>query len=97
MPFIREASGRNALFIFSDAQKISDNDIQKYFNSCLNHAFLMYDIFRFINERGKGTVFAAQELAELKENFGPCEEKGDGFYFNLETDELKKMKFIKVL
>ena len=97
MPFAETADEKNALFIFADVTRISDQDLQMKFNSALAHAFLTSDIFRFIGERGNKTVFANEELDYLKESFGAWEEKGDGFYLNLETDRINKVKFIKAL
>ena len=45
--------------------------------------------------RGK-TVFGEMDQKSLKEEYAKCE-LGDGYYYNVEADSLKKAKFIKVL
>jgi len=103
MSVVSTADEHDSLFVFADTQRITDGDTKNIFNSAIEHAFLTYDIFGFLNERGRGSVFdpqqgrGSQEVTELKEEFGPCEDVGDGFYYNLEMDELSKLKFIKIL
>lgn len=94
--FIIDASSENKkLFVFSDVQPIQEGQNQGIFNNWISDAFLLDDIIRFIgNPRGQKSVFGSQDAAELKEQFGKCE-LGDGFYLNLETRELSKLKFIK--
>lgn len=82
------------LFVFSDVQKITDMQIGTIFNNCVDHAFLLYDILRFINDRGQKSVFGTLDAEELKERYGKCE-AGDGFYLNHELEEHTKLKFIK--
>lgn len=94
-PFISNEDMKNRkLFIFSDVQRITDSEMMVCFNNYVDHAFLLDDILRFVNDRGKGSVFGTQDPDELKESFGKCE-LGDGFYLNLERDELVKVKFLK--
>lgn len=94
-PCVSEAVTEKALFIFSDVQRITETTSRLFFNNGIVHAFLLDDIVRFVNDaRGRSSVFSDQDPKELKENFGPCE-RGDGFYFNIERDELSKLKFIK--
>lgn len=82
------------IFIFSDVQRITDAQLSTIFNNCIDHAFLLYDILRFVNDRGQRSVFGSLDPIELKEKYGRCE-MGDGFYFNLELEEHTKLKFIK--
>lgn len=93
---VSNAAANHALFIFSDVQRIVSPEVRTYFNIGINHAFLMDDILRFVNDRGKNSVFGSQDTYELKENFGKCE-LGDGFYFNIDADTLTKLKFVKVI
>lgn len=93
---VSNAAANNALFIFADVQRIVAPEVRTYFNIGINHAFLMDDILRFVNDRGKNSVFGSQDTYELKENFGKCE-LGDGFYFNIDADTLTKLKFVKVI
>lgn len=91
---MNEDSEAGKLFVFSDAQKITDMQMGTIFNNCVDHAFLLYDILRFIKDRGQKSVFGALEEEELKERYGKCE-TGDGFYLNHELEEHTKLKFIK--
>lgn len=94
--FINDANEHNVLFIFSDVQNIVSLEARINFNNSINHAFLLDDIVRFVNDKGANSVFGNQDIQELKEQFGKCE-LGDGFYFNRETDILTKLKFIKII
>ena len=84
----------NTLFIYSDTKQIVSSEVRAYFNERIKHAFLLDDIVRFIDDKGKNSVFADQDRDELKESFGKCE-LGDGFYFDRERDKLTKLKFVK--
>jgi hypothetical protein len=97
-PFINDAKKEKVLFIFSDVPKIVEKDLSKYFNNSISYAFLLDDIVKFIGDKGQNSVFENLDIANLKEQFGPCE-RGDysGFYFDKEADELSKVKFIKKL
>ena len=86
----------NSLFIFSDVQRIASASVRTYFNNEIRHAFLLDDILRFVKDKGQYSVFGTQDHADLKERFGTCE-TGDGFYFNIERDDLTKLKFIKIM
>lgn len=89
-----EKTTAKKLFIFSDVQPIADHQINTVFNNFIDHAFLLYDILRFIHNRGHKSVFGTLDQAELKECYGKCD-TGDGFYLNLELEEHTKLKFIK--
>lgn len=82
------------LFIFSDVQTIDDSMQSTIFANYIEHAFLLCDIVRFINDKGQRSVFGNLDQAELKEKYGKCDQ-GDGFYYNREYDEHTKLKFIK--
>lgn len=93
--FVTEVSEKNRkLVIFSDVQPISEHLSNVVFNNCVSRAFLLDDILRFVQDRGRNSVFASRDIQDLKEQFGPCD-KGDGFSYDRETDALIKMKFIK--
>ena len=97
IPRIASAIGSGVdpmLFVFSDVQRIESREIQTYFNNSIRYAFLLDDIVRFINGRGQNSVFGNQEVSELKERFGPCE-IGDGFFFDIDRDDITKLKFIR--
>ena len=94
-PFVTDPDGAGKrLFIFSDAQRITDRESSTVFNTFPDHAFLLDNILRFINDRGQASVFGSLDRDDLKARFGDCE-RGDGFYFDLERDDLHKVKFIK--
>ena len=96
------------LIIYSDARRIAtgylgtnplssrENSISvENFNSSIKHAFLLNDIVKFITDpKGNKTVFASQDEDSMKELFGPCQ-IGEGFYLNVEADQIQKVKFIK--
>ena len=52
------------------------------------------DIIRFINNKGQKSVFGTQDPSDLRNRFGHCG-IGDAFYFNVEKEELTKLKVIK--
>lgn len=94
-PFIADTDQANPkLFIFSDVPQISDSELNTYFNDFIDHAFLLNDILRFVNDKGRKSVFGRLDPMELKEQFGKCE-LGDGFYMNLEKEDLVKLKLLK--
>lgn len=90
--FIRDAVSHNALFIFSDVQKIIDAEVNMHFNNSISHVFLLDDILQFVSERGQRSVFGDMDRNELKESFGKCE-VGDGYYYDLY--DLSKLKILK--
>ena len=93
-PFIGEDDGTNQrLFVFSDVKRITNPEACACFNNCIDHAFLLDDIRRFVNDRGRQSVFGAQDPQDLKERFGGWG-LGDGFYLDMEKDELRKLKLI---
>lgn len=93
---ITEAIERKFLFIFSDIPSGASVDIRTDLNDVISSAFLLNDIGDFVAETGDKTVFGGMGSAvkELKSEYAKCS-IGDGYYFNVETDELYKLKFIK--
>lgn len=81
-------------FIFSDVQKISDGDQNSYFNNVISTAFLLDNIAEFAGERGQRTIFGNMDVKSLKEDYARCE-RGDGYYYDVEADNLLKLKIIK--
>lgn len=88
------AEDKGYLFIFSDVQKISDMETNTVFNSVIDTAFLLDNIAEFASERGQKTVFGNMDIKALKEDYARCE-KGDGYFYDIEADNLLKAKFIK--
>ena len=88
------AEDQGFLFIFSDVQKISDSEQNSYFNNIVSTAFLLDNIAEFAGERGQKTVFGNMDVKALKEDYARCE-KGDGYFYDVEADNLLKLKFIK--
>lgn len=90
------AEENDFVFIFTDVKKITDAEVNSIFNSTLKTVFLLDNIAEFASERGGKTVFGEMDQKSLKEEYAKCE-LGDGYYYNVEADSLKKTKFIKVL
>lgn len=88
------AEDKGYVFIFSDVQKISEMETNTVFNSILSTAFLLDNIAEFAGERGQRTVFGNMDIKALKEDYARCE-KGDGYFYDIEADNLLKAKFIK--
>jgi len=87
------AEDKRYCFIFSDVQKISDNEQNTFFNNTISTAFLLDNIAEFAGERGQKTVFGNMDVKSLKEDYARCS-LGDGYYYDVEADDLKKLKFI---
>jgi DNA segregation ATPase FtsK/SpoIIIE-like protein len=81
-------------FIFSDVQKISDSEQNSSFNNLVTTAFLLDNIAEFAGERGQKTLFGNMDVKALKEDYAKCE-KGDGYFYDVEADNLLKLKFTK--
>lgn len=83
-------------FIYSDVRKISNNDrdTESSLNNSIAVAFLLDNIAEFVADRGSRSVFGEMDPKELKTEYARCE-LGDGYYYDIEADELKKIKFIK--
>ena len=94
---IASAEEKGYWFIYSDARKINNNDrdTESSLNNSIAIAFLLDNISEFVSDRGNRSVFGEMDAKELKNEFARCE-LGDGYYFDIESDELKKIKIIKV-
>jgi hypothetical protein len=89
---LSEAVGK-WMFIHSDIKNITEIDMRNPFNDSLPVAFLLDNIGEFVGDRGSKTVFGAMDPKELKETYARIE-KGDGYFYDIESDELLKLKFI---
>jgi len=81
------------MFIYSDIKNITEMDMRNPFNDSLSVAFLLDNIGDFVSDRGSKTIFGAMDAKELKETYARIE-KGDGYFYDIESDELLKLKFI---
>lgn len=88
------AEDRGYLFLFSDVQKISEIETNTVFNNIVSTAFLLDNIAEFAGERGQRTVFGSMDIKALKEDYARCE-RGDGYFYDIEADNLLKAKLIK--
>ncbi|MBR1764669.1 MAG: hypothetical protein IJ746_04680 [Ruminococcus sp.] len=91
------AEEKSYWFIYSDVRRISNNDrdTESSLNNSISVAFLLDNIAEFVSDRGSRSVFGEMDPRELKNEYARCE-LGDGYYYDIESDELKKIKFIKV-
>jgi hypothetical protein len=80
-------------FIFSDIKNITEMDMRNPFNDSLSVAFLLDNIGEFVADRGSKTIFGAMDAKELRETYARIE-KGDGYFYDIESDELLKLKFV---
>ncbi len=94
---IATAEEKNYWFIFSDVRKVSNNDrdTESSLNNGIAAAFLLDNIAEFVSDRGSRSVFGEMDPKELKNEYARCE-LGDGYYYDIESDELKKIKIIKI-
>lgn len=88
------AEEREFLFIFSDTQKLSEDEQTSLFNNSISTAFLLDNVAEFAGERGQKTIFGTMDTKALKEDYARCE-LGDGYCYDVEADKLVKLKFIK--
>lgn len=88
------AEEKDLIFIFTDVQKITDQESNNFFNNSLNAIFLLDSIAEFAAERGQKTVFGSMDVKGLREEYARCE-TGDGYFYDIEADKLMKMKFIR--
>lgn len=95
---IAAAEEKNYWFIFSDVRKVSNNDrdTESSLNNSIAAAFLLDNIAEFVSDRGSRSVFGEMDPKELKNEYARCE-LGDGYYYDIESDELRKIKIIKVI
>lgn len=89
------AESRDFIFLFTDVKKITEVEVNSVFNSTLKIVFLLDNIAEFASERGGKSVFGEMDIKSLKEDYARCE-IGDGYYYDVEADSLKKGKFIDV-
>ncbi|HCJ40950.1 FtsK/SpoIIIE domain-containing protein [uncultured Ruminococcus sp.] len=95
MPILSDmAEERDYIFIFSDVKKMSDAEMNEKFNTLVHTAFVLDNIAEFVSERGQKTIFGDLDVKLLKADYAPCE-KGDGYYYDVEADSLKKLKIIQ--
>ncbi len=87
------AEDRDHIFIFADVKKVTDSEANSIFNSLIKNVFLLDNIAEFASERGSKSVFGDMDVKSLKEDYAKCE-LGDGYYYDVEADMLKKGKFI---
>jgi len=91
---IANAEARGYLFIFSDVKRIPAADVQGSFNSNISTAFLLDNIGDFVADKGSKSVFSEMDAKELKASYAKCS-VGDGYFFDVEADELRKIKILK--
>lgn len=91
---VARADEMNWIFIFTDVKAISDSETRENFHSSISAAYLLDSIAEFVGERGQKSLFGSMDVKSLKEEYAPCEE-GDGYFYSIERDELKKLKFIR--
>lgn len=90
------AEEKGYYFIYSDIRKIgnSDREAEGYLNNSFSVAFLLDNIAEFISDKGSRSVFGEMDAKELKTEYAKCE-LGDGYFYDIDSDELKKMRFLK--
>ena len=93
---IASAEEKGYWLIYSDVKKVSNNDreTESYLNNSIAAAFLLDNIAEFVSDRGSRSVFGEMDPKELKNEYARCE-IGDGYFYDIESDELKKIKVIK--
>lgn len=93
---VAKAEERNCYFIYSDMKKIAndDADTRAYINNSISAAFLLDNISEFISGQGSKSVFGDMDPKELKTEYARCE-LGDGYFYDIESDELNKVRFLK--
>lgn len=92
--YMAVAEDKNYRIMFTDIPKIADSDIWKTLNSHINVAFLLDSIGDFIAEKGSSSVFNSMDHKEMKREYARCD-VGDGFYYDVDRENLQKMKVIK--
>lgn len=91
---VARAEEMNWLFIFTDVKSISDSEPRDNFHTTVGAAFLLDNIAEFVSERGRKSIFGVMDVKSLQEEYALCEQ-GDGYYYSIEKDDLKKIKFVK--
>lgn len=82
------------MLIFSDVPNISDHETRRVFIDSIQMAFLLDSIGDFLADKSDKTAFGAMDARELRAEYAKCS-LGDGYAYDVEADELKKLKFIK--
>lgn len=88
------AEDRDYIFLFTDVKKIADNDMNDKFNSIIRSIFVLDNIAEFVSERGQKTLLGDMDVKTLKADYAKCE-KGDAYYYDVEADDLVKLKLIQ--
>lgn len=88
------AEERDYIFIFSDVRKMSDHDMNEKFNTLVRSLFVLDNIAEFVAERGQRTILGDMDVKMLKSDYAKCE-FGDGYYYDVEADNLKKFRMIQ--
>jgi len=90
------AEEKKYYFIYSDIKKIGngDREAESYLNNSFSVAFLLDNIAEFVSDKGSRSVFGEMDAKELKNEYARCE-LGDGYFYDIESDELAKVKFLK--
>lgn len=91
---ISHAEESGYMFIFADVRRVTDRVMETSLNNCFEAAFLLDSIGEFISDKGSRSVFGEMDARELKAEYARCE-LGDGFYYDIERDSLKKLKIVK--
>jgi len=93
---VAKAEERKCYFIYSDMKKIAndDADTRAYINNSISAAFLLDNISEFVSGQGAKSVFGDMDPKELKSEYARCE-LGDGYFYDIESDDLNKVRFIK--
>ena len=91
-----KAEEKGYYMIYSDVRKVGsgDREAEAYLNNSVSAAFLLDNIAEFITDKGSRSVFGEMDPKELKTEYARCE-LGDGYFYDIESDALKKMRFIK--
>ncbi|MGN0536440.1 MAG: hypothetical protein ACI4M3_00515 [Acutalibacteraceae bacterium] len=93
---IAQAEEKGYLFIYSDIRKMTDTELINSLNNNMSAAFVLDNISEFVADKGSKSVLGERDPKELKVEYAKCE-LGDGYYYDIEGDQLEKAKFIKVL
>ncbi len=91
---INEAEQNKMMFIFSDVKKHPDLAMDTMIGGFFSKIFLLNDIADFVDNKGSKTALGEFDAKELKLEYAKCE-LGDGYYFDVDRDELIKAKFLK--
>ena len=90
----KELEGGKDILIFSDVKRSSSAIVQDEMKTWFQCAFLLDNIGDFVADKGRGSVFGEMDAKELRTEYANCN-VGDGFYYDVEADELKKLRFYK--